>query len=146
MNGFELAGRPIRVGLGNDKFTPESTQSLLQKFGNHAQKNAQAGFDGSAFSGAGGRGAHAGGGGGAFGRGHEEKPGAGASALDDSDIAGVNFSHNYSRDQLMRKLLRDEDMGPIAQKAASAKEKKAEPPKLVPSRCIILRNMFDPAK
>ncbi|KAF2502037.1 RNA-binding domain-containing protein [Lophium mytilinum] len=22
MNGFELAGRPIRVGLGNDKFTP----------------------------------------------------------------------------------------------------------------------------
>jgi hypothetical protein len=24
MNGFELAGRSIRVGLGNDKFTPES--------------------------------------------------------------------------------------------------------------------------
>ncbi|KAF2817890.1 uncharacterized protein BDZ99DRAFT_493555 [Mytilinidion resinicola] len=25
MHGFELAGRPIRVSLGNDKFTPEST-------------------------------------------------------------------------------------------------------------------------
>ncbi len=32
MNGFDLAGRPIRVGLGNDKFTPESTASLLQRF------------------------------------------------------------------------------------------------------------------
>jgi RNA recognition motif-containing protein len=32
MNGFELAGRQIRVGLGNDKFTPESTASLLRTF------------------------------------------------------------------------------------------------------------------
>ncbi|KAM7202913.1 hypothetical protein V8F20_004160 [Naviculisporaceae sp. PSN 640] len=30
MNGFEHAGRPNRVGLGNDKFTPESTANLMQ--------------------------------------------------------------------------------------------------------------------
>ena len=30
MNGFDLANRPIRVGLGNDRFTNESTQNLLQ--------------------------------------------------------------------------------------------------------------------
>ncbi|KAI7678391.1 splicing factor, CC1-like protein, partial [Hortaea werneckii] len=58
LNGFDLAGRPIRVGLGNDKFTPESTSSLLQRFGSQAQ---QAAYQGSQFSGSGGRGAHAGG-------------------------------------------------------------------------------------
>ncbi|CAD0021972.1 unnamed protein product [Aureobasidium pullulans] len=58
MNGFEIAGRPIRVGLGSDKFTPESTASLLQRFGS---QNQAAQFQGSSFSGAGGRGAHAGG-------------------------------------------------------------------------------------
>jgi RNA recognition motif-containing protein len=31
MNGFDLAGSPIRVGLGNDKFTPESTANLQSK-------------------------------------------------------------------------------------------------------------------
>ncbi|KAG7118928.1 RNA-binding protein rsd1 like [Verticillium longisporum] len=51
MNGFDLAGRPIRVGLGNDKFTPESTANLLQRFSGREQP-----FQGSAFSGAGGRG------------------------------------------------------------------------------------------
>ena len=100
MNGFELAGRPIRVGLGNDKFTPESTHSLLQRFGSQAQ--AAANQQGSSFSGMGGRGAHAGGTGNfdkASGR-DADKTG-GASALDDTDVAGVNFS-NYSRDALMR--------------------------------------------
>ena len=47
MNGFDLAGRPIRVGLGNDKFTPESTASLLQRF--QGQSHQQQ-FQGSSFS------------------------------------------------------------------------------------------------
>ena len=55
MNGFDLAGSPIRVGLGNNKFTPESTASLLQRF--HGQSYQQ--FQGSAFSSAGGRGPQA---------------------------------------------------------------------------------------
>lgn len=42
MNGFELAGRQIRVGLGSDKFAPESTATLLRNFNAQARnyKNA----------------------------------------------------------------------------------------------------------
>ena len=54
MNGFTVANRPIRVGLGNDRFTPESTQTLLQKFGQPDGRGV--GDQGSSFSGAGGRG------------------------------------------------------------------------------------------
>jgi RNA-binding protein 39 len=89
MNGFDLAGRPIRVGLGNDKFTPESTANLLQRFQGQEYQRA---YQGSAFSGQGGRGAQAGGAGGAFDRagGRDNEKGAGgASALDDTDVAGV---------------------------------------------------------
>lgn len=144
MNGFELAGRPIRVGLGNDKFTPESTANLLQRF----QGQNQA-FQGSAFSGQGGRGAHAGGAGGNFDRAggrDNDKGTGGASALDDTDVAGVNFN-NYSRDALMRKLARTEE--PAADKKAErGPVKPVAQPKLptdvvMASRCVVLRNMFD---
>ncbi|MCJ1277178.1 hypothetical protein MMC21_004988 [Puttea exsequens] len=151
MNGFDLAGRPIRVGLGNDKFTPESTANLLQRFqGQEHQRN----YQGSAFSGHGGRGSQAGGGGGAFDRAggrDNEKGGGGASALDDTDVAGVNFN-NYSRDALMRKLARTDDPTPDAngadQKRPAAKPKAENKPLPVSvnqaSRCVLLRNMFNP--
>jgi len=151
MNGFDLAGRPIRVGLGNDKFTPESTANLLQRF---QGQEAQRAFQGSAFSGHGGRGSQAGGAGGAFDRAggrDNEKGGGGASALDDTDVAGVNFN-NYSRDALMRKLARTDDSTTEAnggdQKRAIAKPK-TEASKPLPvsvnqaSRCVLLRNMFN---
>ena len=151
MNGFDLAGRPIRVGLGNDKFTPESTANLLQRFQgqNHNQQN----FQGSAFSGQGGRGAQAGGGG-AFDRagGKDNDKGAGgASALDDTDVAGVNFN-NYSRDALMRKLARRDDPAPVANGSSEPKqaaklktETKPLPANVnMASRCVVLKNMFDP--
>ncbi|KAF2143452.1 uncharacterized protein K452DRAFT_350463 [Aplosporella prunicola CBS 121167] len=149
MNGFDLAGRPIRVGLGNDKFTPESTANLLQRFQGQNQPN----FQGSAFSGSGGRGAHAGGSGGNFDRagGRDNDKGAGgASALDDTDVAGVNFN-NFSRDALMRKLARTDDSGDTSkdkQKIAAP----AAPVRQLPvnvsmaSRCVVLKNMFDPAE
>ena len=153
MNGFDLAGRPIRVGLGNDKFTPESTANLLQRF--QGQEN-QRSYQGSAFSGHGGRGAQAGGGGGAFDRagGREsEKGGGGASALDDTDVAGVNFN-NYSRDALMRKLARTDE--PAADANGADDKRKTMKPKTenkpLPvtvnqaSRCVQLKNMFDPAE
>ena len=149
MNGFELAGRPIRVGLGNDKFTPESTQNVLQRM----QGPSPGGFQGSAFSGSGGRGAQAGGAGGSFertGGRDNEKSAGGASALDDTDVAGVNFS-NYSRDALMRKLARTDESSTEAnaQPRPAAKPKvEAKPLPVQPSqasRCVILRNMFDPA-
>ncbi|KZF23945.1 splicing factor, CC1-like protein [Xylona heveae TC161] len=144
MNGFDLAGRPIRVGLGNDKFTPESTANLLQRFQGQ----------GSSFSGSGGRGAHAGGSGGNFDRagGREEKGASGASALDDTDVAGVNFN-NFSRDALMRKLARTDE--PADTNAADERTKIIKPKtetKPLPvnvsmaSRCVVLRNMFDPSE
>ena len=148
MNGFDLAGRPIRVGLGNDKFTPESTANLLQRF--HGQNGPSSGFQGSAFSGQGGRGAHAGGSGGNFDRAggrDTEKASGGASALDDTDVAGVNFS-NYSRDALMRKLARTDEPEQNTTKQPMAKprtEVKALPVKVSQaSRCIKLQNAFEP--
>ncbi|CAK1362146.1 RNA-binding protein rsd1 [Cercospora beticola] len=138
MNGFELAGRPIRVGLGNDKFTPESTQSLLQRFGSQAQA---AQFQGSQFSGMGGRGSHAGG------TANFDRPAArdvdktgGASALDDTDVGGVNFS-NYSRDALMKKLARvDEPEQKIAPKTQA---KKATFEQTTATRCVLIKNMYN---
>ncbi|PGH02811.1 RNA-binding protein 39 [Blastomyces parvus] len=151
MNGFDLAGRPIRVGLGNDKFTPESTANLLQRFqGQGAHHN----FQGSLFSGHGGRGAQAGGSGHfdrAGGR-DNDKAAGGASALDDTDVAGVNFN-NYSRDALMRKLARTDE--PAVEPTPDVKRKVPKPQvnaKPLPvsvnmaSRCVLLRNMFDPAE
>ncbi|KAI9721293.1 MAG: hypothetical protein M1812_002455 [Candelaria pacifica] len=154
MNGFDLAGRPIRVGLGNDKFTPESTANLLQRF--QGQSHNQQTFQGSAFSGHGGRGAQAGGAGGAFDRagGRDNDKGAGgASALDDTDVAGVNFN-NYSRDSLMRKLARTDEPAPDTtgadEKRKTVKPKTETKPLPVSvnqaSRCVLLRNMFNPAE
>ncbi|KAK5162619.1 hypothetical protein LTR04_003253 [Oleoguttula sp. CCFEE 6159] len=151
MNGFDLAGRPIRVGLGNDKFTPESTANLMQRFPNENQHN----FQGSAFSGHGGRGAQAGGTGNfdrAGGR-DNDKGAGGASALDDTDVAGVNFS-NYSRDALMRKLARTDE---VSTNTAGADDRRrmAQPTtdsRPLPvnvsqaSRCVVMRNMFGAAE
>ncbi|PGG98343.1 hypothetical protein AJ80_09547 [Polytolypa hystricis UAMH7299] len=146
MNGFDLAGRPIRVGLGNDKFTPETTANLMQRF---QGQNHQ----GSAYSGHGGRGAHAGG------SSHFDRAGgkdndkgtSGASALDDTDVAGVNFN-NYSRDALMRKLARtDEPAEPATDEKRKVPKPQTEAKPLpvsvnMASRCVLLRNMFDPTQ
>jgi len=145
MNGFDLAGRPIRVGLGNDKFTPESTANLLQRF--QPGQNGNQHFQGSAFSGAGGRGQPASN----FDRAgvRDSEKGTGASALDDTDVAGVNFN-NYSRDALMRKLARTDE--PVGTADRQILKPKTEAPKPLPmnvnmaSRCVVLHNMFDPAE
>ncbi|TQN70776.1 RNA-binding protein rsd1 [Colletotrichum shisoi] len=140
MNGFDLAGRPIRVGLGNDKFTPESTANILQRF---PGQNPQ--FQGSAFSGAGGRGPQTS----AFDRagGRDSEKSGGASALDDTDVAGVNFN-NYSRDALMRKLARTDDTSNGVDERQVLKPKTETKPLPVnvnmASRCVVLHNMFDP--
>lgn len=138
MNGFDLAGRQIRVGLGNDKFTPESTAQMLQRFSGYQ------GFQGSAFESR-GRGTDR------LGRADEKASGGGASALDDTDVAGVNFN-NYSRDLLMRKLAREDD-GSANQKGTDkprplekAMPKPAPVNVTMASRCVVLKNMFDPAE
>ncbi|KAL9054538.1 MAG: hypothetical protein Q9162_004094 [Coniocarpon cinnabarinum] len=142
MNNFEVAGRAIRVGLGNDKFTPESTQTLLQKFG---QPDTQK-YTGSSFSGSGGRGSHAGGAGGNFDRagGRDDKKGTGASALDDTDVTSVNFN-NFSRDTLMKKLARAEDNFDSRGRSTAKPTVTPAAPEPAKSRCMVLKGMFDPA-
>lgn len=141
MNQFELAGRPIRVGLGNDKFTAESTKHLLDNFPAQVAK-----YQGSAFSGAGGRGAYAGGSGGVFDRtnGRDERGINGASALDDTDMSGVNFKQ-VDRNKLMANLARNEVDVPVPhslQPVARARATVVELPKA--GRCIKIENAFDP--
>lgn len=143
MNGFDLAGRPIRVGLGNDKFTPESTANLLQRFQGQDRP-----FQGSAFSGAGGRGQQSSGFDRAGGRDNEKA--TGASALDDTDVGGVNFN-NYSRDALMRKLARTDDAPNGGRDERQVLKPKTETKPLpvnvnMASRCVVLHNMFDPTE
>ncbi|EOA85470.1 uncharacterized protein SETTUDRAFT_20965 [Exserohilum turcica Et28A] len=141
MNGFELAGRQIRVGLGNDKFTPESTANLLRTFSQQAQT-----YQGSAFSGAGGRGAYAGGSGGVFDRTHskDDRGVSGASALDDTDVAGVNFK-TYDRSKLMDALARRDNPEPAKQGAQPVISKPRAPvvDKPMASKCIKIENAFD---
>ena len=145
MNGYDLAGRPIRVGLGNDKFTPDSSANRPGLSAN------QPNFQGSSFSGHGGRGVQAGGLNN-FDRagGRENDKGTGASALDDTDVAGVNFN-NYSRDALMRKLARTDEPEPSADEQQKILRPKTETKPLpvnvnMASRCVMLRNMFDPGE
>ncbi|KAJ5948144.1 hypothetical protein N7466_001159 [Penicillium verhagenii] len=146
MNGFDLAGRAIRVGLGNDKFTPDSNSTRPQ-----GPSASQTNFQGSSFSGHGGRGVQAGGSNN-FDRagGRESEKGTGASALDDTDVAGVNFN-NYSRDALMRKLARTDEPEPSADEQQKVLRPKTEAKPLpinvnMASRCVMLRNMFDVAE
>ena len=145
MNGFDLAGRAIRVGLGNDKFTPDSNASRPSPSAN------QPNFQGSSFSGHGGRGVQAGGSSN-FDRagGRESDKGTAASALDDTDVAGVNFN-NYSRDALMRKLARTDEPEPSADDRQKILRPKTETKPLpvnvnMASRCVLLHNMFDPSE
>ncbi|BFZ63124.1 Phosphatidylinositol-3-phosphatase SAC1 [Saitoella coloradoensis] len=132
MNGFELAGRPIRVGLGNDKFTPESTAAALARFSTYASAYVPRDTRGRGGEKIGGGGGNVGG-------------------LDDSDALGVSFS-NISRDALMRKLAREEDSGQEnggkgQVEAASGVVSAARPaPEVMASRCVLLKNMFDPAE
>lgn len=143
MNGFDLAGRPIRVGLGNDRFTSDTTAQLLQRFQGQGNQSSAPG----------GRGPHAGGAAGSFDRagGRDDKAAGGASALDDTDVAGVNFN-NYSRDSLMRKLARtDEPAEPATDDKRKMPMARTESKPLpvnvsMASRCVLLRNMFDPSE
>ena len=132
MNGVVVLGRPMRVGLGNKELQAESNAALTQRLDQTAQNS------GSAFSGAGGRGNHAGGG-------RDDKNTIGMGALDDSDVGGVNYN-NYSRESLMKKLARTED--PLAAQTAGAKAgpKKAPVASFPPARCILIKNAYDEAE
>lgn len=103
MNGFNLCDRAIRVGLGNDRHSTE-----LQNMTTRPGQDSQLQLQGSSFSGAGGRGQHAGGTG-TFDRtaSRDNDRVGGASALDDNDVGSSRFN-NISRSNLMGKLRRDQ--------------------------------------
>ena len=133
LNGYILAGRAIRVGLGNDKFTPETTAKCLKEFQDHDQAQP---YTGSSFSGSGGRGSYAGG------KANFERKGGrddkGFSALDDSDVGGVNF-HAVNRESLMKKLARGEPNAIVEVKKPVVLQNK-------PTRCVVVKNAYDEAE
>lgn len=143
MNGFDLANRPIRVGLGNDRFTNESTQSLLQRF---PQQGSAGVF------GAGGRGTHAGGDVSYESKGRRDDRGGigNASALNDTDVGESNLA-NISRHEIMQKLLRRDEGGASTTNGTTEKAKpvKVAPPKPqapTVTRCVVLTNVYDLAE
>jgi RNA-binding protein 39 len=146
MNGFDLAGRPIRVGLGNDKFTAETTERVLQKFPQHGRQEA------SSIFGAGGRGTHAGG--------VERFDRSGASNKDQGqghdgaiDNDGGVVMTQSKRHDIMKALA--ERGNPTAPTNGSTNVKapivaapRREAPPNIPqaSRCIKVHNVFDAAE
>ena len=135
MNGFDLAGRPIRVGLGNDKFTPEGTQPNQGRFsskdferdnGPPERRDRREHGDRDLSDRDSGRR-----------RGGER----GIRELDDSEQGGVSFQ-NISRTDLMRKLARAED----GLTASVIEETRAIPAPQSTSRGVLLKNMFNPAE
>ncbi|KAF1986316.1 splicing factor, CC1-like protein [Aulographum hederae CBS 113979] len=138
MNGFDLAGRKIRVGLGNDRFNENSSQTLRQRYETSNPNQ------GSSFSGYGGRGQHAGGTGGNFDRGggrDNDRAAGGASALDDSDVGGINYK-NFSRENLMKKLSRKGD-DPDTTSVRAAAPNPAVLGSVQASRCVCVKNAFN---
>lgn len=133
LNGFELAGRAIRVGLGNDKFTTESTQAILDRYDNFSGLNDAPSRGGTErLGGSGGR--------------------SSAANLDDTDVAGVSFE-KVSREALMKKLARRdepkedaayEDLRALADVSSKKVSNIPTPP--TASRCVLLKNMFNPAE
>ena len=142
MNGFDLATRPIRVGLGNDRFTNESTQTLLRSF---PQQQASGVF------GAGGRGTHAGGDVSYESKGRRDDRGGigNASALNDTDVGESNLA-NISRHDIMQKLMRREEgsstSNGTAEKAKPVKAAAPKPQAPTVTRCVVLTNVYDLAE
>ena len=127
MNGFNIAGRPIRVGLGGDRATVDA-RIQAERAAEAEQANTGGGFKGSAFH-ADRRIDRVGGTSTAF----------SAAALDDADVAGISYGR-VDRSELMKKLLREED-GLAKQEEQLKPQPVAEPPRQS-SRCIVLTNMF----
>lgn len=128
MNGFDLGGRPIRVGLGNDKFLPDGTQGIQGRFSSKdfERDNGPPVRRGERRE-----------------NGDRDVSPSGRRTrrvreLDDTEQGGVSFQ-NISRSDLMRKLARAEDALPDIPPAPQ----QAQPKKPQFSRGVLLKNMFD---
>ncbi|KAK9319102.1 hypothetical protein V1517DRAFT_333657 [Lipomyces orientalis] len=138
LNGFKLGGRPIRVGLGNEKINSEPPESIIHRLsgGPGATISSPQTIHGAVLDTRGqnlGRNSR-----------DDKKPtGALASALDDADVGGVSFNP-VSRESLMKKLMREEDALPVPESSAPPKKLAANVSQA--TRCIVLSNMFNPAE
>lgn len=132
MNGFMLAGRPIRVGLGADRSAVSGPVVISTP--------AQA-FQGSAFDSTGPSIDRVGT--------SDSKARGNAASLDDTDVAGISYN-KVSRENLMRKLMREEDqLAPASGTSSGTRGSNGdlvhhESASRKSSRCIVVQNMFDP--
>lgn len=134
LNGMELAGRPMRVGIGNEK-----QQSEMGGVGARAMPDRAKDPAGPRDSEHGGRDGH---------RGHVRKSDkVVVNVLDDDEAGGVNYN-NYSREALMKKLARTED-GPLEGDRNITGTKPVVDPRKAPiatmkaSRCIVIKNAYN---
>ncbi|CAB10118.2 RNA-binding protein rsd1 [Schizosaccharomyces pombe] len=119
MNGFDLAGRNMRVCLGNDKFTTETTSSMLKRFDETLARQE---------------------------RSQPSQRNGGSSTYESQDYREAaplspteEESRPITRDELMKKLARSEDISDNSKLVSEP-----EPP--IRSRCALLENMFNPAE
>lgn len=118
-----------------------SIAQLLRNFSHNAIH-----YQGSAFSGAGGRGSHAGGLGGNYDRAHtrEDRGVNAASALDDTDVGGISFQ-NVDRTTLMKRLAREpvDKKDTTRKRDIASKHNKGPVDQPKAGRCIKIQNLFD---
>lgn len=135
MQGFPLLGRALRVGMGGDRsqVLPNVNKGPFVNSG----LGPQQAFQGSAFSTTAPSVDKVGG---------EVTSMAHASSLDDADVAGISFA-KVSRDNLMKKLMREDDnLVPQdnSSSASPAPQNSASP--AISSRYILIQNMFNAAE
>ncbi|WBW74645.1 RNA-binding protein Rsd1 [Schizosaccharomyces osmophilus] len=118
MNGFDLAGRSMRVCLGNDKFTTETTSSMLRRFDDMMNRTEHSHSRQ-------GRVRHT-----PVSTSRALSPGA--EPLSPSEEEG----RTISRDELMKRLARTDDTTPVP-----TTDVQPDPSRY---RSVILKNMFDP--
>lgn len=136
-NNYDFGGRILRLGLGHDSRSNESTESLVAKFNTQAaaaERMAPAQSSDRDGYGLGDRGGYGGD------RARNDKAG-GASALDDNEVAGVAMT-NHHRNSLMRKLAREPS--PKENETRSAQGAPAISTATRHTRCVLLKNMYNP--
>ncbi|EEB09692.2 RNA-binding protein Rsd1, partial [Schizosaccharomyces japonicus yFS275] len=123
MNGFDLAGRQLRVGLGTDKFATETTASMLRRFDSSYSryKHEHVSQPTPSISASSDEASH-------------QRLVKSSDNLDEGNLSPSEDSRPaISRDELMKKLARNEQI-------VSTDDSLSKPP----TRCVLLQNMFNP--
>jgi hypothetical protein len=126
MKGFMLAGRAIRVGLGSDRLNqPNAINGPAQAFQGSAFNDQHPPIDRVGMS--------------------ASRNQSSAASLDDADASGISYS-KVSRENLMNKLMRDEDKLTRGNSSADHQVEPSLDSSHKSSRCIVVQNFFDPSE